>query len=450
MNCLSKHDRHFESAGTSSIRMGTLGISGGSVLLPDLSVRETDVVVDTDSGEILSIGSGEGDEVLDASGGLVMPGLVNAHTHVAMTLLRGYADDKPLRAWLEEDIWPVEAHLSGEDVAAGAALGVLEMIKSGATAFADMYFFMEEVASVVDRAGLRAVLGHGIVTVGKEDEEALEDVEEGVRFAEEYAGSADGRVATALMPHSLATVREQDLREIAAVGRKTGLPVHYHANETVTHQVEPVVESQGIRPLVFADELGLLREKDFVAHGVHLTREEIELLAVNDASVVHCPASNMKLASGMAPVQELWDSGVRVGIGTDGAASNNDLSMFGEIRDAAMIGKLAAGDASALSAEMVIDMATRCGARALGFGSGVIAEGENADLIVIDVEKPHLKPLHSVVSHIAYAVSGADVRHSVCDGSVLMRDREVMTLDEGVVMETAVKRADALVDQVTS
>lgn len=427
--------------------MGTLGITGGRVLLSDLTVRETDVLVDEESGEIVAVGDGDGDEVLDAGGGLVMPGLVNAHTHAAMTLFRGYADDKPLDEWLEEDIWPVEAHLTGQDVRAGAALGVLEMIKSGTTALADMYFCMDEVAEVVEKAGVRALLGHGIVTVGKDDAAAREDVEAGVEFAERYAGSGAGRIQTALMPHSLATVRETDLREIADISRETGLPVHYHANETIAHQVAPVVEEHKMRPLAYADELGLLRAQDFVAHGVHLSREEIELLASAGTSVVHCPASNMKLASGMAPVQELWDAGVTVGIGTDGAASNNDLDMFGEVRDAAMIGKLAADDASAVSAEMVSEMATRGGADALGFDAGVIAEGKKADLIVVDIEKPHLMPVHDLVSHIAYAVNGGDVRHTVCDGSVLMQDREVLTLDESEVVSSAVAQAEALLDR---
>ncbi len=427
--------------------MGTLGITGGRVLLPDLTVREADLLVDEESGEILEVGEGDGDEVLDAAGGLVMPGLVNAHTHAAMTLFRGYADDKPLNAWLEEDIWPVEAQLTAGDVRAGAALGVLEMIKSGTTALADMYFFMDEVVEVVEEAGLRAVLGHGIVTVGKDDEAAQEDVETGVEFAKAYAGSGDGRIHTALMPHSLATVRDTDLREIVSVARDTGLPVHYHANETIAHQVSPVVEEHEMRPLAYADELGILRERDFVAHGVHLSREEIELLASNGASVVHCPASNMKLASGLAPVQELWDAGVTVGIGTDGAASNNDLDMFGEIRDAAMSGKIAADDASAVSAEVVSEMGTKCGAQLLGFDAGVIAEGKKADLIVVDVEKPHLMPLHDLVSNIAYAVNGGDVRHTVCDGSVLMRDREVLSLNESEVVASAVAQAEALVDR---
>jgi 5-methylthioadenosine/S-adenosylhomocysteine deaminase len=250
------------------------------------------------------------------------------------------------------------------------------------------------------------------------------------------------------MPHSLATVRESDLREIARIAGRTGLPVHYHANETVSHQVSPVVEEQGIRPIAYADELGVLREQDFIAHGVHLTPEEIDLLSANGASVVHCPASNMKLASGMAPVQELLDAGVSVGIGTDGAASNNDLDMFGEIRDAAMIGKIAADDASAVSADVVSEMASSVGGRVLGFDSGVVAEGMNADLIVVDVAKPHLQPVHDLVSHIAYAVNGGDVRHSVCDGSVLMRDREVVTLDESAVVEAAVTQAEALLNRV--
>jgi 5-methylthioadenosine/S-adenosylhomocysteine deaminase len=426
--------------------MHTLCIEGGSVLRPDLSVTEDDVLVDVDEGVVAAVGPDlEGDETLDATESLVIPGLVNAHTHVSMTLLRGFADDKPLMSWLEEDIWPVEAELEPDDVRAGAALGVAEMIRSGTTTFADMYFEVDQTAEVVREAGLRAVLGRGAVTVGKSAAEAAADIEASVDVATELDGAADGRITTAVMPHSLTTVGEEHFRTAAERCAEAGLRLHYHANENEASEVDPIVAERGERPLVYADELGALREGDFLAHCVHVDGTEIDLLAERGASVVHCPASNMKLASGMAPVQRLLDAGVNVALGTDGAASNNDLDLFDEMRDAAMVGKLAADDASAVAAETAVQMATRGGARALGVDAGRIEPGAAADLAVVDLDAPHLTPGHDLVSHLAYAVRGSDVRHTVCDGQVLMRDRDLTTLDEATVMTEARERAAALV-----
>ncbi|WP_188974645.1 amidohydrolase [Halocalculus aciditolerans] len=421
--------------------MSTLQITDGRVLLPDMSVETGDVLVNQDSGDIVAVGDVEtGDETLNADGCLIMPGLVNAHTHAAMSLLRGYADDKPLDAWLREDIWPAEASLTPEDVRAGTELALLEFIESGVTSFADMYFHEPEVVDAVADAGLRARLGHGVVTVGKDEADAVADNEESLAFAREYDGAADGRVKTAYMPHSLTTVDEALLREFTAEAREAGVPLHFHANET-RDEVDPIVEERGMRPLAYADDLGMLTDEDFVAHGVHSDASEIELLAERGTAVVHCPASNMKLASGAAPVQAYREAGATVALGTDGAASNNDLDVFDEMRDAAMLGKLAAEDASAVPAEAAVDMATRGGADALGFDAGRIEPGANADLAVVDFSATHLTPVHDYVSHLAYAARGSDVRHTVCDGRVLMRDREVETLDADAVRARAADAA---------
>jgi len=423
-------------------------IAGGRVLRPDTTVERADVLVDGSDGEIVAVGEGlDGDDVLDAGDALVLPGLINAHCHAAMTLLRGYADDKPLDAWLREDVWPVEAELRPADVRAGAALGVLEMIRSGTTAFADMYFEVGETAAVVADAGVRALLGHGVVGAGKTEAEARDDLEEGFAVAREYAGAADGRIETAVMPHSLTTVDEALLRETAE--RRDGLRVHYHANET-RGEVDPLVEERGERPLEYAADAGLLTGQDLLAHCVHLDDREIELLAERGAGVAHCPASNMKLASGIAPVQRLLDAGVAVGLGTDGAASNNDLDLFDELRDAAMVGKLATGDAAAVPAEAAVRMATAGGAAATGLPGGRIEPGGAADLAVLDLSAAHLTPEHDPVSLLAYAARGSDVRHTVCDGRVLMRDREVLTMDAPAVRATAEERAAALVARAES
>ncbi|CCQ33652.1 5-methylthioadenosine-S-adenosylhomocysteine deaminase protein [Halorhabdus tiamatea SARL4B] len=427
--------------------MSDLLVTGGQVLRPDMTVERADVLVDQDAGTIEAVGDpGGGDDELDAAGGLVIPGLVNTHTHVAMTLLRGLADDKPLDAWLREDIWPVEAELTPEDIRVGAELGLIEMIKSGTTALSDMYFAVEEIAQAVEQAGVRARLGYTAVTVGKDDEGARADLERSLEVAQEFDGAADGRIRTTFQPHSLTTVGEQFLREFVPQANEAGLATHLHANET-PDEVGPIVEEHGVRPLAYAEDLGLLAGETYVAHGVHVDDSEIELLVETDTGVAHCPASNMKLASGMAPVQDMLDAGVTVGIGTDGAASNNDLDMFDEMRDAAMLGKLAAEDASAVDAPTVVEMATANGADLLGFDSGRIEPGANADLAVLNLDVPHLTPAHDLVSHLAYAARGSDVRHTVADGQVLMRDREVTVFDEDRVREAAVDHADALVER---
>ncbi|PSQ16110.1 S-adenosylhomocysteine deaminase [Halobacteriales archaeon QS_8_69_26] len=429
--------------------MSTLGVSGGRVLRPDGSVTRADVLADRESGRILAVEEGVADgadERLDASGGIVIPGLVNAHSHVAMTLLRGYSDDKPLDRWLREDVWPVEGELGPEDVRAGTELGIAEMVRAGVTGVVDMYFHVDEVAAAVEAAGLRARLGYGVVTVGKDDECVESELERTREVAAEYDGAADGRIRTAVMPHSLTTVDAESLDRCVAAARDLDVPLHFHANET-TDEVDPVVEERGIRPLEYADDLGMLTETDFLAHGVHVDDREIEVLADRGTAVVHCPASNMKLASGAAPVPAMREAGVRLGLGTDGAASNNDLDPFDELRDAATLAKHAAGDAAALPAEPAVAMATAGSADAAGLPGGRIAEGEAADLAVVDLEAPHTTPVHDPVSHLAYAVRGSDVRHTVCDGRILMRDRELRTLDEERVVERARRRAGEVAER---
>ena len=424
--------------------MTTLALTGGHVLAPDGTVTQADVLVDQETGTIRAVEPDlEGDTTLSAVGGLVMPGLVNAHTHVAMTLLRGYADDKPLDAWLQEDIWPAEAALELADVRAGTELGLLEMIKSGTTAFADMYFHMETVAEAVAAAGLRARLSHGIVTVGKDEDGAEADVEAGIAFARDVAGAHE-RIEPAISPHSLTTVSEAALERSIQAAREQGVPLHVHANET-HDEVGPIVEEHGVRPLEYAAQQGLLEPEDVLAHGVHVDEAEIDLLAETGASVIHNPASNMKLASGIAPVQEMLDAGVNVGLGTDGAASNNDLDLFDEIRDAAMLGKLARGDARDVAAESAVRMATEGSASAIGLPVGRLEAGGTADIAVVDFDAAHLTPVHDYVSHLAYAVRGSDVRHTICDGEVLMEDREVQTLDEAAVRERASEAATELI-----
>jgi 5-methylthioadenosine/S-adenosylhomocysteine deaminase len=417
----------------------------GRVERADVGVRD---------GLIAEVGDVEdADRVVDASGSFVLPGMVNAHTHASMTLLRGYADDLPLQTWLEDHIWRVEAHLTPEDIRVGAELAVVEMIKSGTTAFADMYFEMEEVAEVIEASGMRAKLGYGIITVGKDDEEVREELREGVEFAREYDGAADGRVETMMTPHAPYTCDDETLREAGVEAREAGVTVHTHLSETA-EEVEECVENEGVRPPEYLESLGVFDgdgdEGDadaYVAHGVHLDDEDIDLLARRGVGVAHCPSANMKLASGTAPIAEMLDAGVTVGIGTDGPASNNTLDMFKEARHAALVAKTREGDASVVPAQSALDAATRGGADLLGTGAGVIAEGRPADLAVVDLDAPHLTPRHNLVSHAVYAANGADVTATVVDGEVLMEDGVVESMDEDAVIAEAQETARELVER---
>jgi 5-methylthioadenosine/S-adenosylhomocysteine deaminase len=371
-----------------------------------------------------------------------------------MTLLRGYADDLPLQTWLEDHIWRVEAHLTPDDIRVGAELAAVEMIRSGTTAFADMYFEMDRIADVVEASGLRAKLGYGIITVGKDEEDVKEELREGVEFAHEYDGAADGRVETMVTPHAPYTCDDETLRSAAEEAREARVTVHTHLSETA-EEVDECVENEGVRPPEYLDSLGVFGEDDgddedtdaYVAHGVHLDEDGIDLLAREGVGVAHCPSANMKLASGTAPVAAMLDAGVTVGIGTDGPASNNTLDMFKEARHAALVAKAREGDASVFPAEAALDAATRGGAELLGTGTGVIAEGRPADLAVVDLDAPHLTPKHDLVSHAVYAASGADVTATIVDGEVLMEDGEVETMDEQSVVAEAEEKAHELVER---
>ena len=424
--------------------METLRVANGRVLRPSHDVERADVLIDRTEGTVLEVGDvSGGDAVLDADGGVVMPGLVNAHTHVAMTLLRGFAEDEPLEAWLNDVVWPVEAELEPADVRAGARLGVAEMIRSGITAFADMYFEVEETAAVVDEAGLRASLGHTAITVGKEPDAAHADMERSLETAAAVDGRADGRIQATVQPHSTSTVGTDYLEAHVPTAREAGHPLHYHTNET-EGEVAELVEATGKRPIVYADDLDMLGPGDTLAHCNHVDDGEIELLAERDVTVAHNPAANMKVASGVAPVRELLDAGVRVALGTDGPASNNDLDLFDEMCDAALLAKIDTGRADAIPASTIVDMATKHGAAALGIDSGRIEPGANADLIVVDTAEPKFSPGHDPISDLVYTANGNDVRHTVCDGTVLMRDRELLTIDAERAKREAADRAERL------
>lgn len=372
---------------------------------------------------------GSGARELGGPGFLVMPGLVNSHTHIAMTCFRGLADDMPLMTWLNEHIFPAEQKLTGEMVFWGAALGCAEMIRSGTTFFSDMYLFEPDVARAVDQSGLRARLGEVLYDF---DSPSYGPLENGFEFTREFIARYRSHplIDIVVMPHAPYTCSPPLWEKAASLARSENAMIVTHLSET-QDEVRGIKEKYGQTPVHFLDGLGVLAENLVACHAVNITQEEIGLLAERGVKVNHNPSSNMKLASGVAPVPELIAAGVSVGLGTDGPASSNSLDMFREMDIAAKLQKVARLDPAVLPAHEVLAMATATGARVLGAEgvTGRLAEGFLADIIVLDANQPHLQPLYNPVSHLVYAASGADVVHTMVHGRLLMEDRRLTTLD---------------------
>jgi len=364
----------------------------------------------------------------------LLPGLINLHTHAAMALLRGVADDLPLRTWLTEHIWPAEArHVSEAFVEAGTLVAAAEMLRGGTTCFHDMYFFPEAAARAARRAGMRAVLG--LVVVEFPTQYARDAAEYLTKAREVHAALAgDGLVCCGIAPHAPYTVSDASFRAAVATAEDFDIPLHVHVHETE----DEIAESQrehGCRPLERLDGLGAVSGRLVAAHGVHLTPAERDLLAERGAAVAHCPAANFKLASGFAPVADLRDRGVTVGLGTDGAASNNRLDLWSEMRLAALVGKVVAGRADALPAHTVLGMATRDAARALGIDHAVgsLSAGKLADLVAVDLGAPELQPCFDPASHLVYAAGREHVTHVWVGGVPVVEDRQLRTVESAEV-----------------
>jgi 5-methylthioadenosine/S-adenosylhomocysteine deaminase len=389
----------------------------------------------------------EAEKVLEGSGKLVMPGLINCHTHLGMTLFRGLAEDATLEKWLEEAIWPLEAKLRPQDVYAGALLGCLEMIKNGITCFADMYFFESKVAEAVEKAGLRAALASGIIEAGS-PETGEKMLREAVQFAKEYQGYADGRITTLLGPHTVFTCSQELLTEVREKASQMGIGIHIHIAES-EKMAEKIMKESGFSEIGLLEESGFLGADVLAAHCIHLTQEDMKILAKRNVKVAHNPVANMKLAQDVAKVKELMETGVTVGLGTDGPASNNRLDMFESMKVAALLQKTRYGDPMVLPSEKVLEMATIKGAEALGLeGSvGSLEVGKRADVILVDLEKPNLTPLHDLYAGLVYSIHGCDVDSVIVDGRVVMENREVITLNESEVMEKAQNAAFDLLNR---
>lgn len=399
------------------------------------------------NGRISGVGDitpeGDFDKVIDGSGCVVLPGLINTHTHAAMTLFRSFADDLPLMEWLEKKIWPAEDKLIADDVYWGTMLSILEMIKSGTTCFADMYFFMDQVARAVEESGIRAVLARGLVGVGPNGDDSLE---EGTKFVRDWQGKADGRITTMLGPHAPYTCPPDYLKKVMRAAEKLQVGIHIHLAETLT-EINDIQKSHGKRPVELMNELGLFEHPVLGAHLVHVNEQEIGILEEKKVGVAHNPQSNMKLASGIAPVPAMLKRGIPVALGTDGASSNNNLDMIDEMRSASLLHKVATMDPTAAPAYQVLKMATCYGAQALRLDGeiGQINVGKKADLILLDLEKPHLYPRHDLAAHLVYAAQSSDVKTVIIDGKIVMEDRRVLTMDEERIMFEAARCARRLV-----
>lgn len=384
-------------------------------------------------------------QIIDATNHLVLPGFVNAHTHAAMTLLRGYADDLPLMEWLETKIWPLEAKLTGEDVYWGTMLAIVEMIKSGTTCFADMYFFMDQVARAVEDSGIRAVLSRGMVGVGPENQAALE---ESRALVTDWSGKAQGRISFKLGPHAPYTCPPDYLQKVMALAAELNIGLNIHIAETLT-EFEDIKRIYGRTPVVHLASLGLFAYPTVGAHCVHVTEEEIQILAQHKVGVVHNPESNMKLASGIAPVPAMLKAGIPVALGTDGASSNNNLDMLQEMRSCALLHKVNSYDPTVIPAYQALEMATVNGCQALGLPEvGVIQAGYKADLILVSLQEAHMIPRYDIIANLVYAGQAADVQTVIINGQVVMENRIIKTFDEQEVLTQAKRAAERLVKQV--
>ena len=421
-------------------------VRGGTIVTMDANARVIENgAVAVRAGRIVAVGTRaeiEGRyssrQVIDATGQVVIPGLINTHTHIPMTLFRGIADDMDLNEWLTRFIFPAEArNVNEEFVRVGTQLGLAEMIRGGTTTYTDMYYFEDAIAEETERAGVRGVLGETVIDFPAPDNKTHE---EAMAYTERFVARWRNHplITPAIAPHAPYTVSEAHLRAVRAFSDRTGAPILIHLAET-QKEVDDVRQAQGARPIEYLARIGFLNNRVVAAHVVYATAEEIALLQRQGVGVAHNPSSNMKLASGIAPVPEMLRANVAVGLGTDGAASNNDLSMWEEMDMAAKLHKLNTGDPRTLPARETFAMATIMGARALHMEReiGSLEAGKRADLVILDMDEMHQTPIYNIYSHLVYATKSTDVRTVVIEGRVVMRDRRLLTLNETEIRRRA-------------
>jgi 5-methylthioadenosine/S-adenosylhomocysteine deaminase len=411
----------------------------------DLTVME-DAAVAVAGEKIAAVGPADtileryaSEKMIGGTGFVAFPGLVNTHTHSPMVYFRGLADDLPLKDWLEKHIWPAEEKwLAPEFVGDAAELACLEMIKSGITAFNDMYFYGDRIAAAAKKIGMRAVVGAGILDFPTRTAQTpAQYLEKAESFIRDW--KSDVHITPCVAPHSAYACGPDTLRKAKALSEAHGVPLHIHISET-EWEVAQLMARHRARPVTFLDSLGFLDKTVTAAHCIWVEDEEIEVLAKRQVTVAHCMESNLKLASGFAPVVTMLAEGIKVTFGTDGAASNNDLSILSEMSTTAKVHKALAKDPTVLDARQVTLMATRWGAEALGLGgkAGSIEEGKDADIVLADTRKPHLAPMYDLYSHLVYSMNSADIDTVLINGKIVLQNRRLITGDEEEIMKKAV------------
>ena len=388
--------------------------------------RKTNILIEDGRFKAFDVCDGvEAADIVEADGQAILPAFYNSHTHAAMALLRGYAEDMPLQTWLQDYIWPYEDKLTAEDIAEGSHMALAEMKSSGSVCFSDMYFDIEGTIDEVDKAGMRAAIG---ITVMDSHSKAQEDRK--WDFARHWQDPTGGRIQLTVAPHAIYTVCAEKLKRSAALARECGLKLHIHLSET-RQEVLDCIRDHGTTPVRYLDSLGVLGPNVIAAHCVHVDKEEWDLLAERGVTAVHCPCSNMKIGSGRFPYELALASGARIALGTDGSSSNNNLDMREEMKFAALLAKAVSagpdgtidnvGDPSLLPAETILEWATRNGAEALGIDAGVIAPGKLADAVLVDLNNPKMQPCHNLISNWVYAADSSCVRTVLCNGEVILR-----------------------------
>ena len=412
----------------------TILIKNAIILSPNTNFEEKQSILIKDDkiSEISpQIDETDVDKIIDATGKILLPGFINTHTHLSMTLFRGLADDLSLDTWLNDHIWPMEANLNGDYCYIGALLGAVELIKSGTTTFSDMYFYMEDVARAIDEAGIRAVLSYGMIDFG-DAERRENEIRENLELFNSCNGMADGRIKVFLGPHSPYTASEELLIKVRELADEYNMGIHIHVSET-EKEINDSLDEKGLRPFEYLEKIGFLGPDVVAAHSVWLSDEEIEIIRKNNVKVSHNPCSNMKLASGIAPVSKLIENDVCVSIGTDGASSNNNLDLIEELKTASLLQKVSTLDPKVLDSDESIAMGTIKGAEALGLDDeiGSIEVGKKADIILIDTNSANMVPdSSSLSSNVIYSANGSNVDTTICNGKILMENKKLTVLDE--------------------
>jgi len=407
-------------------------------------IIEGDILVENDKIKKIGVINEKADEYIDVKGNIVMPGLINSHTHIAMSLLRNYADDLPFWPWLFDKILPAEENLTDESVYWGSMLSIAEMIASGTTTFCDMYFFTEQTIKAVQNTGIRANISRGLSS----EKDGDEKLRNGLELFKLFNGSENNRIKIDLGPHAPYTCNLEYLKKINLEAKKIDVNIHIHLSET-KKEVEDSVEKYGKSPIEYVEESGLFKNNTIAAHCVYLDDEDIKILAKNNVNVVNNPSSNLKLANGFAPVYKMMKNGINVCLGTDGSASNNNLNMFEEMHIAAILNKSVEKDTTVLPAFEVLKMATINGAKALGIDNlvGTLEVGKKADMIVIDLDKPHMYPRHNFLSSLVYSASGSDVVTVIVDGKVLYKDYKFTNINLKEIYINAEKESKLLIGE---